>query len=90
MMTNEQRQFAEDNINLVYKYFALKNVSDEDERAHLMEKYCDCILSYKSQLVILAHIYILYLTNIGYICIIIIIGSVGGHQSQLFPWKIKN
>lgn len=50
MMTDEQRQFAEDNINLVYKYFALKNVSDEDERAYLMEKYCDCILSYNKSI----------------------------------------
>lgn len=45
-MTNNERTFAELNINLLYKYFSDKNVKDEDEKAELMEHYCRVISKY--------------------------------------------
>ncbi len=45
-MTYEQAMFAEENINLMYKYFHKNNIDDEDERADLMEYYCYCVTKY--------------------------------------------
>lgn len=45
-MTNGQSKIAEDNIELLYSYWHKRGITDEDDRADLMEYYCRVIEKY--------------------------------------------
>ena len=45
-MTSEQSKFAEENIRLMYRYFNMHDITNEDDRADLFEYYCKIVECY--------------------------------------------